>query len=73
MTPRQLFNYYKDKRDVPCSLTNELIESGFVQRIGGEVDEEENAKGNVKTYYKVFKNKKIHIIPIILTLQKLAI
>jgi|GEM_PF-3399435 len=58
MTPRQLFNYYKDKRDVPCSLTNELIKSGFVQRIGGEVDEEENAKGNVKTYYIVCKNEK---------------
>ncbi len=58
MTPRQLFNYYKDKRDVPCSLTNELIESGFVQEKGGIVIKEENEDGSVKTYYKVFKNKK---------------
>ncbi len=58
MTPKQLFNYYKDKRDVSCELTNELIQGGFVQKIGGEVDEEENEDGNVKTYYIVCKNEK---------------
>lgn len=34
MTYTQVYEFYKDKRDVECEITQELIESGFYQKRG---------------------------------------
>ena len=37
MTYAQVYNFYKDKRDVECKYTKELIENGFCQRGNGYI------------------------------------
>lgn len=38
MTIEQVYNFYKDKRDTNCEITNNLISSGFYQKKGGYVE-----------------------------------
>ena len=37
MTYAQVYNFYKDKRDVECECTKELIKAGFYQRQDGYI------------------------------------
>lgn len=35
MTIAQVFDFYKDKRDVSCPITDELMKAGLIQSSGG--------------------------------------
>lgn len=38
MNIRQVYNYFKDKKDAPCPLTERLIKAGYQQTSGGYID-----------------------------------
>lgn len=38
MTYKQVFNFYKDKRDADCSHTQDLIRNGFCQKDNGYIE-----------------------------------
>ena len=37
MTIEQVYNYFKDKEDVPCPLTERLVGAGYQQKDGGYI------------------------------------
>ncbi|MDR1018395.1 MAG: hypothetical protein LBM02_06800 [Lachnospiraceae bacterium] len=37
MTVKEVYNYYKDKEQYPCQLTEELIKAGYQQPNGGYI------------------------------------
>lgn len=37
MTIEQVINYYRDKEDVPCPLTERLVSAGYQQKAGGYI------------------------------------
>lgn len=41
MTIKTIKEYYSDKKDIPCPLTEKLVKAGYQQRTGGYID---NAK-----------------------------
>lgn len=38
MTIEQVKNYFKDKENIPCPLTEMLVKAGYQQRSGGYID-----------------------------------
>ena len=37
MTIEQVYNYFKDKKDAPCPLTERLVSAGYQQKDGGYI------------------------------------
>ena len=37
MTIEQVYNYFKDKEDLPCPLTERLVGAGYQQKDGGYI------------------------------------
>lgn len=62
MTVEQVRKFYEDKKDAKCTLTKELITSGYRQRSGGYIKTYKNAYGEYPDYRKGEPSQWWHLI-----------
>ena len=61
MIIRQVEDYYKDKKDTPCPLTEQLIKAGYQQTSGGYIDLAKK-QGLIVDYAKAEPTQYWHLI-----------
>ena len=61
MNIRQVEEFFKDKKDMPCPLTEQLIKAGYQQTSGGDIDLAKK-RGLIVDYTKAEPTQYWHLI-----------
>ena len=61
MTIEQVINFFKDKEDIPCPLTERLVGAGYQQKAGGYI-KRAKTEGQVVDYTKNSPSQYWHLM-----------